>query len=224
MKRKETTRAIAYTRVSTGRQAESGLGLTDQLDVIENAAARHGWTIVHHAQDAGLSGKSVRARPELTEAVAMLDRGDADVLVASKLDRLTRSMLDFARLVDRAERKGWHLVVLDVDVDTSTPTGKLTAHVLASVAQFERERIGERTAAAHRVRRAEGKRAGQPPALPDAVRHRIAAERAAGRSLPAIAADLNADGTPTARGGRWHPSTVAHVVRSVALDAELATA
>jgi DNA invertase Pin-like site-specific DNA recombinase len=218
-----TVRAIAYTRVSTGRQAESGLGLTDQLATVTAAIELKGWVLVHHAEDAGLSARTMR-RPALAEAVGMLDRGDADALVCAKADRLSRSLRDLATLLERAERRGWKLVLLDLDVDTSTPAGELLANMLGSAARFESRRIGERVAAAHRVRRAQGKRAGQAPVLPANVRARIAAERAAGKSLPTIAAGLNAEGVPTAKGGTWHPSTVAHVLRSIALDAELATA
>ena len=88
--------------------------------------------------------------------------------------------------------------------------------------QFESRRIGERQKAVHAVRRSQGKRAGQAPLLPEAVRLRIAADRAAGRSLNAIAAALNHEGVPTAKGGVWHASTIRHVLQSIEVDADLA--
>lgn len=94
--------------------------------------------------------------------------------------------------------------------------------VVSAAAAFESRRIGERVKATHAQRRAQGKRAGQPPVLPNWVRRRIARARASGRSLSAIADELNAKHVPTARGGRWYPSTVAHVVKSVAIDEGLA--
>jgi DNA invertase Pin-like site-specific DNA recombinase len=100
--------------------------------------------------------------------------GDADVLVASKVDRVARSTTDFARLLDRSEKKGWKVVVLDVDVDTTTAAGRLVVEVVSAAAAFESRRIGERVKATHAVRKAQGKRAGQPPLLPDKVRRRIA--------------------------------------------------
>ena len=113
--------------------------------------------------------------------------------------------MDFARLLDRAERKGWGLVVGDCDVDTTTAAGCLVVDVVSAAAQFESKRIGERVREVHARRRTEGKRAGQAPVLPEAVRRRIALERAAGRSLSTIAAGLDADGVPTARpGATWH--------------------
>lgn len=77
-----STRAVAYTRVSTGKQAESGLGLDDQRQAIENATTRRGWDIVRWTTDAGASAKSLRRRPGLAEALELLDAGEADVLNA----------------------------------------------------------------------------------------------------------------------------------------------
>ena len=183
--------------------------------------AQREWTHVEHVADPGLSGKRMANR-RLADTLDRLDRGEADVLVASKVDRVSRSTEDFARLLNRAERKGWAVVVLDCDVDTTTAAGRLVVDVVSAAAQFESRRIGERVRAVHQIRRAQGKRAGQPPLLSQAVRLRIASERAEGRSLGAIARTLNSDDVPTAMGGTWHASTVAHVLRSVELDDELA--
>jgi DNA invertase Pin-like site-specific DNA recombinase len=151
----------------------------------------------------------------------MLDRGEADVLVAAKIDRVSRSTTDFARLLDHAEKKGWKVVVLDVEVDTTTAAGRLVVEVVSAAASFESRRMGERQKAAHAVRRSQGKRAGQAPVLPEAVRLRIADDRGAGRSLNRIAAALNDEGVPTAKGGVWHASTISHVLRSVEVDRTL---
>lgn len=214
-------RAILYTRVSTGQQVASGLGLTDQLEQASATAHARGWEIVHHAKDAGTSAKSMKSRPALAKALEMLDKGEADVLVASKLDRLSRSCVDFGGLLDRSKKKGWSIVVCDLGVDTSSAQGQLMSNVVMAFAQFERELIAERTKASHAVRRKQGKRAGQKPILPAAVRQRIARERKAGSSLKAIADGLTADNIPTALGGSWYPSTVQHVLRSLKVEAEL---
>lgn len=218
----KTLRALLYSRVSTGKQVKSGLGLDDQTQVMTEAAAFRGWTVVDHITDAGVSGKSVQARRGLLEALKRLDAGEAEVLVVAKLDRLSRSVGDFALLLDRAKRKGWGVVVLDVDVDTTKASGEFVVNVLASAAQFERRLIGDRVAAAHAQRRRRGQRAGQRPELPNALRQRIAREIAAGTSLNALASKLNDEGVATARGGKWYASTIRHVVKSVSLDAELA--
>jgi DNA invertase Pin-like site-specific DNA recombinase len=132
---------------------------------------------------------------------------------------------DFAELAETARRQGWSLVALDVDVDTTTPTGELVANVSASVSQWERRIIGARTADALQARKAQGVRLGRPVTLPDEIRDRIATERAEGASLSAIARTLTAEGVPTARGGaKWYPSTVRAVVQSLDLDAEATAA
>ena len=215
-------RALTYGRVSTGRQASSGLSLDDQADTLADMVLRRGWLHVEHMTDPGVSGKRVTNRKGLTAALEKLDRGEADILVAAKVDRVSRSTMDFAHLLDRAERHGWKVVVLDVDVDTTTAAGRLVVDVVAAAAAFESRRIGERVKATHAVRKAQGKRAGRAPVLPENVRLRIAAERAKGLSLGAIASILNNEGVATAMGGSWHASTVAHVLHSVELDEELA--
>jgi DNA invertase Pin-like site-specific DNA recombinase len=143
------------------------------------------------------------------------------MLVVAKLDRLSRSLLDFASVMAISRKEGWQVVVLDLAVDTSTPSGELMANVLASFAAYERRLIGQRTSAALQQKKAGGARLGRPRTMNPQVTSRIVAERAAGRSLPAIARSLNEDGVPTARGGRsWLPGTVSAVLRSAALDQE----
>lgn len=215
-------RAITYGRVSTGKQAESGISLDEQEESLAEVVSSRGWVHVAHLTDPGVSGRKMTNRKGLLDALARLDRREADVLVAAKIDRVSRSTTDFARLLDHAEKKSWKIVVLDVEVDTTTAAGRLVVEVVSAAASFESRRIGERQKAVHAVRRSQGKRAGQAPLLPDAVRSRIASERAAGKSLNAIAAALNDDAVPTAKGGRWYASTIQHVLRSIEVDEDLA--
>jgi len=116
------------------------------------------------------------------------------------------------------------VVLIDADVDTTTVSGRLVVDLIGSVTAFDSRRIGERVRAAHAQMRVQGRRAGQLRILADEFRQRIADEHAAGRSMHAIAGELNAEGVPTAKGARWYASTVAHVLRSVERDRELAQA
>lgn len=206
-----TTRVLGYLRVSTTEQADSGAGLDAQRAAIAAEADRQGWS-VEYVADAGISGATL-SRPALTEALDRLDAGDADALVAAKLDRVSRSVADFAGLLDRAQRKGWRLVLLDTGVDTSTASGELVSNMLASAAQYERRLISQRTRDGLAAKRAQGVRLGRPSVLPREVVQRIVAERAEGRGLRVIAESLTADGIATARGGAaWSTSSVQAVL------------
>lgn len=206
------TRAIAYIRVSTDEQADNGGSLDSQREQVRAACAERGWEVADVAEDAGYSARTL-SRPGLTRALEALSRSGADALVAAKLDRLSRSVLDFASLMERSQQEDWALVALDCAVDTTTPAGEAMAGVLAIFAQFERRLISQRTKDGLAARRAAGVRLGRPPSLPDAVRDDIVASRAGGASYAAIAQALNGTGVPTAQGGRqWWPSTVQAVV------------
>lgn len=205
-------RVIGYARVSTDEQAASGAGMAAQRAAIAAEAERRGWTVVELVEDGGWSAKDLR-RPGIARTLELLAAGEADTLVVAKLDRLSRSMLDFAGLMETARRQGWAVVALDVNVDTTTPSGEMVAGVTAVVAQYERRLIGQRTRDGLAAKRAQGVRLGRPSTLPRAVAARIAAERAEGRTLGAIADALNAEGVPTGQNGKqWYPSSVRAVL------------
>lgn len=205
------SKVIGYIRVSTREQGESGLGLAAQRAAITGECERRGWPLEHIYQDVA-SGKDT-ARPGLTSALAALKSGLVVGLVVAKLDRLSRSLLDFAGLLRTADVQKWAVVVLDLGVDTGTDSGKLVSHVIAAFAEWERGAIGTRTREGLAQARARGARIGRPSGLPADVVARIVRERGAGLSLGAVAAGLNADGVPTGQGGmRWYPSTVRSVL------------
>src|SRR5207249_2688973 len=129
---------VGYARVSTEEQAESGAGLAAQRTIITLACERRGWRLGEIYEDACASGKSLARRPALEAALGAVESETATALVVAKLDRLSRSLLDFAGLMERRRRRGWSLVALDLGVDTTTPNGQLIANVMASFAQFER--------------------------------------------------------------------------------------
>lgn len=205
-------RIIGYIRCSTSEQADSGAGLQAQRHALQQAATQRGYelTII---EDAGASGKTL-TRPGLTEALTRIESGLADGIMVAKLDRLSRSVIDFGNLVARAERNGWNIIALDFGIDLSTPSGKLIANVLMSVAQWEREAIGQRTRDALAVRKAQGVTLGRPPVLSDEVRERVRLMRVEERlSFARIAERLTEERVPTAHGGQWRASTVAGMVR-----------
>ena len=201
-------RAVGYLRVSTSEQADSGAGLAAQRAAVAAEATRRGWEFLGVEVDTG-SGKSLAGRAGLTAALEAVSTGQADVLVVAKLDRLSRSLVDFAGLLARAQNEKWTLVALDLGVDLSTPAGEFLASVMASAAQWERRIIGVRTKEALAAKRASGTRLGRPSAIDCTVLARITIERNEGSTLQAIADGLNNDEVPTVRGGAlWRASSI----------------
>src|SRR5207237_4268041 len=101
-------------------------------------------------------------RPGVQEAIRALKAREASALVVAKLDRLSRSMIDFTAVMAMAHKQGWALVALDCAVDTTTPAGEAMANMLATFAQFERRLICQRTREGLAVKRAQGLRLGRP--------------------------------------------------------------
>lgn len=193
---------VAYVRVSTDEQAASGLGLAAQRSAILSECERRGWTEPRIFEDAA-SGKTLD-RPGLAEALTECEAGRAAGLVVAKLDRLSRSLLDFAGLMEQSRQQGWRLVALDLGIDTGTPQGELMASVLASFSQFERRLISARTKAALAEKKAKGEKVGRPRSIPDETIAYICQLRSEGLSFRAVADRLNAEGVPSGQGGRWH--------------------
>jgi DNA invertase Pin-like site-specific DNA recombinase len=210
---------LGYLRVSTEEQARSGLGMEAQRERIASEAERRGWQVEWIVDD-GYTAATLD-RPGITAALAALRTHEADALVVAKLDRLSRSLLDFAGLMERAQREKWNVVCLDLGIDLSTPQGQLMANVMASFAAYERELIRQRTRDALQALKMRGARLGRPVVVPPTVRALVGQWRALGCTWQGCADALNASEVPTAHGGRrWYASTVRSVMRSAALDAE----
>ena len=227
------TRAIAYLRVSTDKQADEGVSLEAQRAKLEAYASLYDLDLVAVEVDAGVSAKSLD-RPALGRALAMLRAGRADALLVVKLDRLTRSVRDLGELLDGyfgPEKKAALLSVAD-QIDTRTAAGRMVLNILTSVAQWEREAIGERTAAAMQHKAAQGEYCGgQVPygfavgldgvhlVEHDGEQLVIAAVRelrAAGLSLRAIVAQLDKRGLVSRTGKALGLTQVAKIAAEVA--------
>jgi site-specific DNA recombinase len=147
------TRAIAYIRVSTSQQAEQGFSLLAQQEKVNAYASLYDLDIVDTVIETA-SAKNLK-REGLQGALAQIKSGQADALIVVKLDRLTRSVADLGYLVETYFAKAGLLSVSE-QIDTRSASGRLVLNVLASVSQWEREAIGERTAAVKQSMKANG--------------------------------------------------------------------
>ncbi|QNN23358.1 recombinase family protein [Planctomycetales bacterium ZRK34] len=162
-------RCAIYTRKST----DEGLELSfNSLDAQREAAELYiasqkdeGWVLVdEHYDDGGYTGGNMN-RPALKKLLADIEAGQVDCVVVYKVDRLSRSLLDFARIMEKFEKNGVSFVSVTQHFNTSHSMGRLTLNILLSFAQFEREIISERTRDKIAATRRKGKWSGGRPLL-----------------------------------------------------------
>jgi len=164
-----TVRCAIYTRKSTeeGLQQEFN-SLDAQRESAESyilSQRQAGWAAVEcRYDDGGFSVASVE-RPALRKLLADVEARRIDCVIVYKVDRLSRSLLDFARLVELFDRFGVSFVSVTQEFNTTTSLGRLTLNILLSFAQFEREIIGERTRDKMGAARRKGKWIGGSPVL-----------------------------------------------------------
>ena len=141
-------RCAVYTRKSSEEGLEQEFNsLHAQREACEafiKSQAGEGWRLIRtHYDDGGLSGATME-RPALQRLMADIDKGLVDAVVVYKVDRLTRALADFAKMVEVFDARGVSFVAVTQQFNTTTSMGRLTLNVLLSFAQFEREVTGER--------------------------------------------------------------------------------
>lgn len=166
---------IGYARVSTGNQR-----LDMQLDALKASGCTHIYT--------DTASGALAARPGLDQALAELDKGDT--LVVWRLDRLGRSLPHLVATIDKLTRRGVNLRSLHEAIDTTTPTGRLMVHLIASLAEFERELTIERTIAGLEAAKARGANLGRPTIWTPERAEAATALLAAGATVTQAAAAL----------------------------------
>ena len=211
-----TGKALLYARVSTLIQVNDGVSLDVQERQLVNAAEFHGFTEWEVIREEGRSGKSVKGRPVLIDALARLERKEADALIVTRIDRLARSTSDFLDIVDRANKQGWRLIMLDLNLDTSSYQGRFVVTVMSALAEMERGIIAARQKDVHKDRRDRGVvwgvDMGPKNKTPIEIKKRIFEERARGLSYKKIADGLNSDGILSQNGGKWYATTIKNII------------
>jgi DNA invertase Pin-like site-specific DNA recombinase len=222
-------KVIGYIRVSTEEQLKDGKSLPAQEAKIRAYCDLFDLELIDVISDGGQSAKSLR-RPGIQTALGMLKSGFAQGLVVVKLDRLSRSVGDWALLIKDyfGEKASKNLFSVSDSIDTRTAAGRLVLNVLMSVAQWEREAIGERTKDTLDYLISQDQRVGEVKyghALTEdgktlrlypaeqAVVGRIRQWRSEGLGAKAIAKRLTDEGVPTKKGKTaWHYSSVRRIV------------
>lgn len=220
-------RAVAYRRVSTLDQADSGLGLEAQQTIITAATERLNLTVHETFTDAGLSGSlGLEHRPGLADALNALERGDT--LLVAKRDRIARDAF-LAVLVEReVARKGARIIsAAGEGTETDDPAAVFTRRILDAVSELERALIASRTRAAMAEAKKRGQRVGCIPwghsvsedgrtLVPNEdelrILKRIRWMRARGYALHNIALVLNDDGLRNRQGREWKPSFIGQLL------------
>lgn len=210
-----STPLVAYYRVSTTRQGQSGLGLDAQRAAVAvHVAGKSGQLLAEFEE---IESGRKNDRPQLAAALALCKCQKATLVIA-KLDRLARNV----RFISWLMESGVQFQAVDMP-----EANRLTVHILAAVAEHEREAISERTRVALAAKKARGEPLGNPS--PDLSKARASASRrastfhdnirplvcsiaASGASLRAVAAELNGRNIPTLNGGSWHPATVSRLL------------
>ena len=220
-----------YIRVSTAKQVDEGFSLEAQESKLRAFCEAHGWTVCedHIYIDAGITGKTAD-RPEFQKMLAAAKAGDIERVVAIKLDRLARNTREFLNTVDLLNKVDCALALINEGFDTSTPNGKFALTMFAAIAELEVSTIRERTMTGKRQKASQGGYNGARVPLgytyeaesrsfsvlqdeAEAVRN-VFSMFNDGQSLNAIARNLNAQGAPTKRGGKWYPVTVDYILRN----------
>ena len=152
-------KAIGYSRVSTEEQAKHGVSLDNQDNKISLQAELSEYNLVEIIRDEGHSAKNMK-RPGIERVIQAVEAGEVDAVIIYKLDRLTRSVADLDRFIRLLNKKDIALISVKDSIDTKTAGGRMVLNVLASISQWEREAIGERTADALRHKRSRGEKTG----------------------------------------------------------------
>jgi len=201
-------RFVAYYRVSTARQGQSGLGLDAQRATARAYLDGGRWQLLKEFTEVetGKGSNALERRPVLREAIAFAKKHKAKLLIA-KLDRLSRNLHFITSLMESKVK----YVAADMP-----DANELTLHIMAALAQYERKMISDRTRAALARAKANGKKLGNPNLRGDNEKRRKQAQEFAERLKPtlrafqqqgmsqrAVVVELNNLGVPTPRGGQW---------------------
>jgi len=210
-------KALLYARVSTSMQVQDGVSLDAQERQLITAAEFHGYEEWEMVREEGRSGKNIKGRPALQAALKQLEQKVADALIVTRIDRLARSTSDFLDIVDRANKQGWRLIMLDLNLDTSSYQGKFVTTVMSALAEMERGIIAARQKDVHKDRRDSGlvwgKDLGPKVEVSEEVEELIYEYHDRGLGLREIARKLDSKNINPPRGSVWSHVTISRIIK-----------
>ena len=217
--------AIGYVRVSTDEQAREGVSLENQKEKIAAYCGLNDLVLAEIIEDAGKSAKSLN-RDGMRRLLSLVKRREISAVIVYKLDRLSRSVKDTITLIETFEKHHTAFHSVQDRIDTRSATGRFFLNIMSSLAQMERELIGERTRDALSLKIIKGERVGQVPygyelAADGRTLIENAREQEAvalieelhrnGRTYRAICRELEARGYEP-KAGAWHPQKVKNIL------------
>lgn len=222
---------VGYIRVSTEEQARDGLSLAVQAEKIRAYAALNDLELLGIIEDAGISGKRIKARPGIQKVLGMVKARQVDAVITYRLDRLARNTIECLEMAKVMDKAGVALHSISEKLDTQSALGRFFFTLTASLAEMERNLISERTTAALRLKRANGMKTGG--ACPYGYRvddtgklipcpeeqrcvTRIIELRDKGYSYKRIAETLTEEGYYTRRGTSFRETQIVRILRHAA--------
>ena len=227
--KRNNMKAIGYVRVSTEDQAREGISLDNQKEKIQAYCTLNDLFLVEIIEDAGKSGKDLN-REGIQSLMNGIKARSIDAIVVYKLDRLSRRVRDTLSLMDLIEKKSVAFHSITERIDTKSAMGKFFLNIMASMNQWERDTISERTRDALHLKIVKNERAGQIPygwTLAEDKKTLLENEgeqkavslmkelHGKGSSLRSICRELETKGHKPA-GHKWHPKTIASILSRIA--------
>jgi len=222
-------KAVGYVRVSTDEQAREGISLESQRGKIAAYCELNDLSLTEIIEDAGKSGKDLN-REGIQTLIDLVKGRKVDAVVVYKLDRLSRRVRDTLSLMDLIEKRSVAFHSITERIDTKSAMGKFFLNIMASMNQWERDTISERTRDALHLKIVKNERAGQVPygwtvagdgkALLENEKEQRAIAlirdlHAKEYSFRAICRELEKEGHQPV-GKRWHPQTVSNILKKAA--------
>lgn len=230
----DISRVAIYARVSTEEQVKEGFSIAAQLQTLRQYAQIYNWEVIDEYVDEGISGKSVKGRPEMKRLIKDVENERFDAVIVWKISRLSRNMLETLMILDKFEKYNVKFISYSENFDTSSPIGRLVLQIMASIAEMERNTLAENVKLGMKQRALEGRWNGGVVFGYDTVKKELVINEkeaevvqliyhmyANGKGLRAISNHLNKAGYKTKRNRYFSINGVAQILDNVIYNGKI---